>query len=107
VQENPENYRPVSLTSAPGKIVEEIIPGSIERHLKNNTIIRHSQHGFTKDKSCLASLISFYDKVTHLVDEGKVVDVVFLDFSKVFDTVPYSTLLHKLSNCGMSALMVH
>jgi len=40
-----------------------------------------------KGKSCLTNLISFYDKVTHLVDESKAVGVVCLDISKAFDTV--------------------
>ena len=31
----------------------------------------------------MTNLISFYDKVTYLVDEGKAVDVVYLEFSKV------------------------
>lgn len=41
-----------------------------------------------------------------LVDEGKAVHVVFLDFSIGFDTVPHSTLLDKPSSCGMSGFMV-
>ena len=39
------------------------------------------------------NMISFYDKVTCLVDEGKVVNVVYLDFSKAFDTALLSILI--------------
>ncbi|KAK4810486.1 hypothetical protein QYF61_004266 [Mycteria americana] len=98
MREDPGNYRPVSLTSLPGKIMEKIILGAIERHLKDNAIIRHGQHGFTKGKSCLTNLISFYDKVTCLADEGKAVDA--------FDTAPHSILLDKLSNCEVCRYMV-
>lgn len=47
-----------------------------------------SQHGVRNGRSCLTYLVSFYDKVTHGVHEGKAVDVAYLDFSKVFDSFP-------------------
>lgn len=52
-------------------------------------------------------LISFYDKVTHLVDKGMVVDVIFLNFSKVFESIPYSIFLGKLPNCEVNKYMLH
>ncbi|KAK4822388.1 hypothetical protein QYF61_014158, partial [Mycteria americana] len=81
------NYRPVSVTLVLGKLMEQIIPSAITQHVEDNQGIKPSQHGFRKGRSCLTNLISFYDKVTRLVDEGKAVDVVYLDFSKAFDMV--------------------
>ena len=66
------NYRPVSLTLVPGEIMEQIVLRVITWHVQDNWGTRPSQHGFMKGRSCLTNLISFYDLVTHLVDEGKV-----------------------------------
>ena len=61
----------------------------------------------TTGKLCFISLISFQDEITHLVDGGKGVDIIFLVFSKTFDTVPHSIFLDKLSSCDMSRFVVH
>ena len=75
--------------------------------LKVNQGIRPSQHGFTNGRSCLTNLISFYDKVTHLVHEGKVVSVVYLDFRKDFDAVPHKILMEKLAAHGLDGHTLH
>ncbi|KAM6352119.1 hydroxylysine kinase isoform 5-T9 [Alca torda] len=79
-KEDPGNYRPVSLTSIPGKIMERIILSELSRQVQGSQGIRASQHGFRKGRSCLTNLISFDDPVTRLLDTGKAVDVVCLDF---------------------------
>ena len=96
-KDDPGSYKPIRLTLVPGKVVERIISGAIMDQLKVNQGIRPSQHGFTNGRSCLTNLILYYDKVTCLVDEGKAVDVVYLDFSKAFDIVPQCPLVQKLS----------
>ncbi|KAK4827581.1 hypothetical protein QYF61_019483 [Mycteria americana] len=88
------NCRPVSLTSVPGKVMEQIIMSAIMQHVQDNQVIRPSQHGFMKGRSCLINLI-FYDKA---------VDVVYLDFNKAFNTISHSTLLEKPAAHGLHGL---
>ena len=106
-RDDPARYRPISLTSVSGKVMERIILGVIMDQLKINQGIRPSQHGFRNGRSCLTNLISFCDKVTCLVDEGKAADVVYLDFSKAFDAVPHNILIEKLAAHGLDGRMLH
>ncbi|TRZ15826.1 hypothetical protein HGM15179_011291 [Zosterops borbonicus] len=56
------SYRPVSLSSAPCEVMEKTFLAGFEKHLKDNAVVGHSQHSFMRGASCLANLISFYDK---------------------------------------------
>lgn len=63
-KDGPRSYRPVSLTSVPGKVMEEIILTAITLHMQDSQGIRPSQHGFMKGRSCLTNLISFYNPLS-------------------------------------------
>jgi len=95
------NYRPVSRTSIPGKVMEQLILEVIIKQVEEKKAIRSSLHRFIKGKSCLPNLIAFYDGMTGWVDEGRAMDVVYLNFSKAFNTVSHNILLGKLRKCGL------
>ena len=97
----PENYRPVSLTSLVCKLPETLIRDHMVEFLVNHKLINTSQHGFTKARSCLTNLLCFLEEITKWVDDGSPVDVVYLDFQKAFNKVPYQRVLLKLKAHGI------
>ena len=70
---------------------------NIERH----KLLRESQHGFVRRRSCLTNLLVFLEEVTRYLDSSYPVDVIYLDFQKAFDKVPHRRLALKLSAHGI------
>ena len=95
------NYRPISLTCLTVKILEKLVFNHIEEFLVNENKLNSSQHGFRKRHSCQTQLLETVHQWTKSLDRGDSTHVIFLDFSKAFDTVPHQRLLLKLDNIGI------
>ena len=98
---NPENYRPISLTSITCKLLEHIIASSMMRHFDFYKVLADCQHGFRSKRSCESQLITTSkDFIDCLENQGQI-DAILLDFSKAFDKVHHGNLLLKLKHYGI------
>ena len=82
-------------------VLERILRDRIYSHLEISGRISERQHGFVKGRSCLTNLIEFFEEVTKMIDEGRAVDVVDMDFSQAFDKVPHGRLMQKVKSHGI------
>ena len=99
---DPNNYRPVSLTSQVCKVLETVVREKIVKHMKDNKLFSNSQHGFREGRSCLTNLLETLEQWTKIIDEGDCIDVAYLDFRKAFDLVSHQHLLYKMTKYGIS-----
>ena len=88
------NYRPMSLLSIFSKLCERCI---LDKLIPNLLVfLSPKQHGFLPKKSCVTQLLTVLHDLSKTLDAGQESSVLYLDFSKAFDSVPHNLLLHKL-----------
>ena len=95
--ENPNNYRPISITSAPPKIFDKVIE-QIITDLSENSLLNPLQFEFRKKFSTTNALLFATESIKKNIDENENVDAVFLDLSKAFDSISDKIILQKLKN---------
>ena len=81
--------------------MEHIISSHLMKHLESNNLLYEFQHGFRHNRSCETQLVSFINDLAKSYDNGKQTDVIFMDITKAFDTVPHKRLRFKLQWYGV------
>jgi ribonuclease HI len=96
------SYRPISLTSCLGKLLERIITVRLTHYLNTNNIIPLQQSGFRADHSTADHLATLSDDVNRTISNRGTTLAVFIDIEKAFDNLDHATLLTKLANINLS-----
>jgi len=100
VSSSVENYRPVSLTSVMCKVFERIVKEQMLGYLCEHGLITRHQHGFLSHLSTTTELLETLNDWTLALRNKHVVDAIYFDFSKAFDSVVHSKLQIKLQGYG-------
>jgi hypothetical protein len=102
-----KNYRPISLTNTLSKVMESIVKDNMLAHLNDNSLLDINQHGFLPSHSTSTQVLESCYDWCKANDEGFLVDAIYLDFSKAFDVISHSKLIHKLKSFNFCSLTVN
>ena len=99
--QDPSNYRPISITSCIGKMLEKIIFKYLYNYLDSFQILTKFQSGFRPKDSTVNQLLEIYHTIIENLDKKKEIKFIFCDISKAFDKVWHDGLLYKLKKYGI------
>ena len=98
------NYRPISLLSNIGKLLEKLLHKRLYFFLNQSKCLFDSQFGFRSHHSTNHALITIAKHIRSALDKNNFTCRVFLNFQKTFDTMNHGTLLSKLSYYGVRGI---
>jgi hypothetical protein len=73
--------------------------------LYENKILTGAQNGFRKGKYIETAVQSFIEIIQEALDKGVHLIGIFIDLTKVYDTLNHKVLLEKLSSYGIKGIL--
>ena len=95
------NYRPISLLSNIGKIIEKLMDQRLNQSLEDNECFYPHQFGFRLNISTNNALMSITENIQTRLDDNEFATGVFVDMEKVFDMVDHEIRIQKLEHYGV------
>lgn len=95
------NYRPIALTCTLCKVMESVIKDHLISYLHSKGLITSHQHGFLSRHSTATNLLESTHDWNLFLNSSTSVDVIYIDFSRAFDTIVFSKLITKLNSYGI------
>lgn len=99
---DPGSYRPISLTSHPGKLMEGMVKARLEHFLESKNLLNPFQSGFRKGRSTLDQLARLVHDIQYAKNRGRSVLAIFLDLTSAFDLTWTRGILYKLKEYGIT-----
>jgi len=99
---SPSNYRPISLLSCIGKVMERAVYKYTYNFIFEHSLLYAYQSGFIHGHSTVYQLLEMYQSVCQNLDERLSTILIFCDISKAFDRVWHEGLIKKLKSYGIS-----
>ena len=99
---SPSNYRPISLLSCIGKVMERAVYKYTYNFIFEHSLLYAYQSGFIRGHSTVYQLLEMYHRVCQNLDERLSTILIFCDISKAFDRVWHEGLIKKLKSYGIS-----
>ena len=87
------NYQPVSLLLTISKVLEKAVYRRVYKFLHKHQVLYDSQYSFWNKRSCEQAIMELMGKVLQDKNQGLHSAAMFLDLSKVFDTLNDKILL--------------
>lgn len=101
------SYRPISLSSAPLKVMERMVLKRLQAHLDRVKALPEQFYGFRQRSSTMDCLIEIVSSADVALAKGKIMGCVFLDLKSAFDTADHLAILHKSKNLGVEGRLLN